>query len=197
MALARLPPSTRSIKAVSVTLGSLRHRQGVLTRRQAEGENHRKLSRRRRSFGQSQPHAESGAKRHHPEQQIGHEPCSEVHELRLLPPAGGWLGLSDQQAESTGESILSDARDSQPQACRPDKRSGSQGRWSTEALTVGAIGLGKDLSAEVVQSNAEKQSAKPDQHWIDDVQVHVGRVSKGRSHALVDVDERIDEHDGL
>jgi len=34
-------------------------------------------------------------------------------------------------------------------------------------------------------------------YWIDDVEMHVRRLSEGSSHPLVYIDKWIDQHDGL
>ena len=53
------------------------------------------------------------------------------------------------------------------------------------------------LPAEVQQPGREEHGAESDQHRVNDVQVKVWRERESGAHALVHVDERVDEHDRL
>ena len=56
----------------------------------------------------------------------------------------------------------------------------------------------EDAAPEVAQADPRGTAVQnPMEHGVDDVEVHVLRVRERGAHALVHVDERVDEHDGL
>src|ERR1022692_3783576 len=56
---------------------------------------------------------------------------------------------------------------------------------------------GEHAAAEVAKADRQEQGPECEHHGIDDVEVHVRCRGERGPHALVDVDQRVDQHERL
>lgn len=67
----------------------------------------------------------------------------------------------------------------------------------TSALASLDIPSGEDAATEVAKAQAEEEGQEADRHRVDRVQVHVRALGQGGAQAFADVDESVDQNDGL
>src|SRR6202042_1048542 len=60
-----------------------------------------------------------------------------------------------------------------------------------------APSLREHAAAEVAQADTQEQSPERYDNGVNDVQMHMWCVGEDGAHSLVDVDQRVDQDDGL
>ena len=107
-------------------------------------------------------------------------------------------------ADAVARCVLGRLRGAGP---TPGRRSrGAQGvhawgagatRRTPRALIGATLPSGSHLATEVAQPEGQEDDAEGHDGGIDDVEVHVRGIGEGGAHPVVDVDERVDQHDDL
>src|SRR5665213_1183230 len=66
-----------------------------------------------------------------------------------------------------------------------------------ERRKVTSSALGENPTTEVSQTECHEGRTKTDHDGVDHVEVHVRSVGERRAHPLVDVDQRVEQDEGL